>query len=208
MDVKNIIVWLLKLAAAAFYYYSASGEPDVWTALLAAELLEGALTGIWAWIGHKFVSDHVARSIGWPTGHRFQNEKAWMNAGIAVVMAHGLIIGMLSGSEIRWDAVSAAVLTQGTIYLGCAETHFIAIHEDGNWAVSNAGFMLLMVDDIGSVLLKSTLLLASAHTVLDPAQLYASIALLAAALWFTYRYFTEVWPNREKVYVPEPWKGD
>ena len=30
----------------------------------------------------------------------------------------------------------------------------------------------------------------------------------AAALWFTYRYFTEVWPNREKVYVPEPWKGD
>ena len=54
----------------------------------------------------------------------------------------------------------------------------------------------------------STLLLASAYGVLDPAQLYANVALLAAALWFTYRYFTEVWPNREKVYVPEPWKGD
>ena len=77
MDVKNIIVWLLKLAVAALYYYAASGEPDVWTALLAAELLEGALTGVWAWIGHKFVSAHVARSIGWPTGHRFQNEIAW-----------------------------------------------------------------------------------------------------------------------------------
>ena len=208
MDVKNIIVWLMKLAVAALYYYSASG--DVWTALLAAELLEGALTGVWAWIGHKFVSDHVARSIGWPTGHRFQNEIAWMNAGIAVVMAHGLIIGMLSGPEIRWDAVSAAVLTQGTIYLGCAETHFIAIHEDNNWCVSNAGFMLLMVDDIGSVLLKSALLLlASGYGAqLDAVQLYASVALLAAAVWFTYRYFTEVWPNREKVYVPEPWKGD
>ncbi len=48
MDVKNIIVWLLKLAVAALFYYSASGEPDLWTALLAAELLEGALTGIWA----------------------------------------------------------------------------------------------------------------------------------------------------------------
>ena len=44
--------------------------------------------------------------------------------------------------------------------------------------------------------------------VLDPAQLYATVAVLAAAVWFTYRYFTEVWPNREKVYVPEPWKGD
>ena len=43
---------------------------------------------------------------------------------------------------------------------------------------------------------------------LDPAQLYATVAVLAAAVWFTYRYFTEVWPNREKVYVPEPWKGD
>ena len=51
-------------------------------------------------------------------------------------------------------------------------------------------------------------LLASAYGVLDPAQLYATAAILAAALWFTYRYFTEVWPNREKVYVPEPWKGD
>ena len=58
------------------------------------------------------------------------------------------------------------------------------------------------------ILLKSTLLLASAYGVLDPAQLYANVILLAAALWFTYRYFTEVWPNREKVYVPEPWKGD
>ena len=46
MDVKNIIVWLLKLAVAGLYY-SASGK-DHWTALLAAELLEGALTGIWA----------------------------------------------------------------------------------------------------------------------------------------------------------------
>ena len=37
---------------------------------------------------------------------------------------------------------------------------------------------------------------------------FETAAILAAALWFTYRYFTEVWPNREKVYVPEPWKGD
>eukprot|EP00518_Triparma_eleuthera_P002715 CAMPEP_0182458072 /NCGR_PEP_ID=MMETSP1319-20130603/3502_1 /TAXON_ID=172717 /ORGANISM="Bolidomonas pacifica, Strain RCC208" /LENGTH=199 /DNA_ID=CAMNT_0024656683 /DNA_START=180 /DNA_END=775 /DNA_ORIENTATION=+ len=193
-DVKNIFVWLLKLAVAALYYYYSSGKPYVWTALLAAELVEGSLTGVWAWIGHRFVSDHVARSIGWPTGHRFQNEIAWMNAGIAVVMTHGLFIGMLSGPEIRWDAVAAAVLTHGTILLGCAETHFIAIHEDNNWCVSNAGFMLLMVDDIGSVLLKSTLLLASAYGVLDLAQLYATVALLAAASWFTARYFIEVWP--------------
>ena len=53
------------------------------------------------------------------------------------------------------------------------------------------------------------LLLASGYGAqLDATQLYATAAILAAALWFTYRYFTEVWPNREKVYVPEPWKGD
>ena len=33
------------------------------------------------------------------------------------------------------------------------------------------------------------------------AQLYANVALLAAAVWFTYRYFTEVRPaaNRERL---------
>jgi hypothetical protein len=112
-DVKNIIVHGLKLAMV--YYYCSSGN-SLWTALLAAELLEGTLTGLWAWMGHKFLSDHVARSIGWPTGHRFQNKIAWMNAGLAVVMAHGLVIGMLSGPEIRWDAVAAAVLTHGKTY--------------------------------------------------------------------------------------------
>ena len=67
-----------------------------------------------------------------------------------------------------------------------------------------------MVDDIGSVLLKSTLLLlASGYGAqLDVLQLYATVAVLATAVWFTLRYFTEVWPHREKVYVPEPWKGD
>ena len=38
-------------------------------------------------MGHRYVKDKVARSIGWPTGHRFQNEVSWMNAGIAVAMA-------------------------------------------------------------------------------------------------------------------------
>ena len=214
-DVKNICVWAFKFVVTHTYYYFNSprgilpGE-RLWTALLAAELFEGMLTGLWAWMGHKFLSDHVARSIGWPTGHRFQNEIAWMNAGLAVVMAHGFFVGMLSGPEIRWDAVLAAVLTHGTTYLGCAETHFIAIHEDNNWCTSNAGFMLLMVDDIGSVLLKSTLLLlASGYGAqLDALQLNATVAVLAAAVWFTFRYFTEVWPHREKVHVSEPWKGD
>ena len=162
VDVFNILVWTLKLGVAAWYYlaYPDAGAP---TALLCGQLLEGALGGFWAWIGHRYVY-----------------------------------------------AVVAAVLTHGTILLGCAETHFIALHEDGNWAVNNVGFSLLMVDDIGSVLLKSALLLlASGYGAqLDAVQLYATAAVLAAALWFTYRYFTEVWPNREKVYVPEPWKGD
>ena len=210
VDVFNILVWALKLGVAAWYYL-AYPEGGLSTALLCGQLLEGALGGFWAWIGHRYVSDKVARSIGWPTGHRFQNEIAWMNAGICTVMLHGFYCGMLSGApDVRWDAVVAAVLTHGTILLGCAETHFIALHEDGNWAVNNVGFSLLMVDDIGSVLLKSALLLlASGYGAqLDAAQLYATAAILAAALWFTYRYFTEVWPNREKVYVPEPWKGD
>ena len=106
-----------------------------------------------------------------------------------------------------YGAVHFAKLRPRTFQSGSTSDRCYSLSQSHR-CVSNAGFMLLMVDDIGSVLLKSTLLLASAYGVLDPAQLYATVAVLAAALWFTYRYFTEVWPNREKVYVPEPWKGD
>ena len=42
MDVKNIIVWLLKLAVAALYYYSASGQPDVCTSSRFMKMKIGA----------------------------------------------------------------------------------------------------------------------------------------------------------------------
>lgn len=202
-QVKSFVVWGLKLCCAKFYLYKSAGS--IWAALLAAELLEGALTGTWAFMGHRWAKDRVARSIGWPTGHRFQNEISWMNAGIAVSMAHGLVVGMFGGPEPRFDAVAAAVLTHGTIYLGCAETHFVAIHEDGNWCVNNAGFFLLLVDDIGAVLFKASLLLLASDggARLEPLQYYGTLAVLAAALWFTYRYFAEVHPHRDRVHAPK-----
>ena len=118
-------------------------------------------------------------------------------------MAHGLVVGML-GAEIRFDAVVAAVLTQGVIYLGCAETHFLAIAEDDNWCASNAGFGLLMLDDIGSVLLKSALLLQASGqgARLEPFQLGGVLLLLVASVWYTFRYFSEVFPHRDRVHAP------
>ena len=65
---------------------------------LCGQLLEGALGGFWARsrdAGLRLHRFKVARSIGWPTGHRFQNEIAWMNAGICTVMLHGFYSGML-----------------------------------------------------------------------------------------------------------------
>ena len=64
------------------------------------------------------------------------------------------------------------------------------------------GFVLLFAC-IGTVLLKAALLLLASDygAQLDAAQLYATVAVHLSAVWFTYRYFTEVWPNREKVYL-------
>ena len=42
MDVQNIIVWLLKLAVAALYYYSASGGTDLSANVLTRTAVRGS----------------------------------------------------------------------------------------------------------------------------------------------------------------------
>ena len=92
------------------------------------------LGGLFAFIGHRFRADEVARSIGWPTGNPFQEEIAWANLG-------GGIVGLLCAKQGDgfW---SAAAIGNSVFYLGAALTHIRELRTSGNTASNNAGAIL------------------------------------------------------------------
>ena len=83
--------------------------------------------------------------------------------------------------------------------------HFESIREDDNWATNNAGFQLLMVDDIGSVTIKAVLFMiaGSLAGTLDAVQLSLAVSLVIWGLHCTFRYFRDVFPHRHRVHDPD-----
>ena len=91
-------------------------------------------SGVFAFAGHKFRSDEVARSIGWPSGNPFQEEVAYADLGIGVL---GLLCPWKRGSF--WTATGVG---GGVFLLGAASIHVRELRKSGNLAVNNAGAIL------------------------------------------------------------------
>ena len=90
--------------------------------------------GVFAFIGHRFRADEVARSIGWPTGNPFQEEIAWANlgGGVAVLLC-------LWQRDGFW---AATAISSSVFYVGAALTHIRELRRSGNTAVNNVGAIL------------------------------------------------------------------
>ncbi len=91
---------------------------------------------IWAFIGHVFMSNFVATSIGWPAGNPFQLEVGVAN------LAFG-ILGILS-IKIRDNFLLATVIAASIFLLGAGIVHITNIMQTGNMAPGNAGFALII----------------------------------------------------------------
>ncbi len=89
---------------------------------------------IWAFMGHVFLSNMVAATIGWPAGNPFQLE-----VGIAN-LSYG-ILGILCW-KFRDNFWTATVIAVSTFYLGDAYVHVVNMMQTGNMAPGNAGFAL------------------------------------------------------------------
>jgi hypothetical protein len=89
---------------------------------------------IWAFIGHVFMSNMVAATIGWPAGNPFQLEVGVANLAFGV-------LGLLS-IKIRDNFLMAAVIASSIFLLGAGYIHITNILQTGNMAAGNAGFAL------------------------------------------------------------------
>jgi len=92
------------------------------------------ISGIWAFIGHVFMSNFTASIIGWPAGNPFQLEVGVANLSFGV-------LGLLC-IKIRDNFLLATVIASSIFLLGAGYIHITNIMQTGNLSPGNAGFAL------------------------------------------------------------------
>ncbi len=102
--------------------------------LLSFLLTNVGLQGIFAFFGHFFRSDEVARGIGWPAGNPFQKEVAFANLGNGAL---GILSIWLHGHF--W---LAAIIARSIFTWGAGALHLADLRKKSNRAVFNAGPVL------------------------------------------------------------------
>jgi 4-amino-4-deoxy-L-arabinose transferase-like glycosyltransferase len=86
-------------------------------------------SGIGGFFGHVFISDPVAKSIGWPTGNPFQLEVGVANLAVG-------ILGIVAMS--RRDGFREATVIAATVFgVGATLVHVIDVLDSGNLAPGN-----------------------------------------------------------------------
>lgn len=94
----------------------------------------------WGFVGHYFMSDTVAASVGWDTGSPFQLELAFYHLGFGIV-----------GLMCLWfrDDFWLAVLVPLSVFaFGAASVHIAEYVRHGNTAPGNWGFAMFFGDVI------------------------------------------------------------
>jgi len=92
------------------------------------------LSLLYGGIGHLFVPDRVAESIGWPTGSPFQREVGIWD------MAMG-IVGLLC-LKFRGEFWTAMIAGAGIFCMGAGLGHVWELVVNGNTAPNNAGTVM------------------------------------------------------------------
>lgn len=90
---------------------------------------------IWGFVGHMFLSDSVAKSIGWATGNPFQIELAFYHLGIGI-----------AGLMCIWyrDSLWAGVVIIKSVFLyGAAYVHIQDMMINHNYSPSNTGSVVI-----------------------------------------------------------------
>ncbi len=129
------IVFWLSLPLLAVIQARAAGPPEraqiLRTVLLYLLVLGLGVSGVWGFVGHRFLSDEVARSIGWATGSPFQHELAFYHLGMGVV---GLLCYWF-----RDGFWVAAGITPSIFTLGAGTVHVQDLLRSGNGSAGNWG---------------------------------------------------------------------
>jgi hypothetical protein len=88
------------------------------------------MSGISGFVGHVFVSDRLADSIGWPKGNPFQKELGFSQAGYIIT---GFLCQWYKG--YFWLSI---IIIISVFNLGCASIHINEMAVKRNFKINNA----------------------------------------------------------------------
>lgn len=133
------IIYMLCLVplSASIQVTSKSGGRDVFaeTVLLYLVVILIGFGGVWSFIGHTFMADDIAASIGWAAGSPFQTELAFYTLGTSVAAFLAI--------WLRGHLITALVVTKSIFLYGAAFVHIEDAIVGGNYAISNIGAPLI-----------------------------------------------------------------
>ena len=104
------------------------------TFLISLLVINYGFGGLWAFMGHYFMQDKIAKFIGWPAGNPFQKEVAFANLAFGTMGILALFF--------RGNYLIAAVLGPSIFLFGAASTHIKEISKNKNMSPGNAGPVL------------------------------------------------------------------
>jgi hypothetical protein len=94
------------------------------------------LSLVWSAIGHLFLADQVAQSIGWPTGSPFQSEVGMWDGAMGIA-------GLLC-LKFKKDFWTAVVIGPGLFLFGAGVGHLWELVVNQDTAPNNAGGVMYL----------------------------------------------------------------
>lgn len=126
-----IIYLLIAAFVVAISQILIFSSPAVQTVLLWLLVIKVGCGGVWAFMGHYYKADFVAKYIGWPEGNPFQQEVAFANLGLGLC---GLLCFFF-----RDGFWLATILFESVFLIGAFSVHVKSQKESGNKNPGNAG---------------------------------------------------------------------
>jgi len=131
------IFFLILTFIVAILHITIAKSPIIETLLLYFLVVATGASSIFGFVGHSFLSNRVAQSIGWPTGNPFQWEVAVSNLSFGV-------LGVLCFWFRRDYFWLATIIAVSVFLLGAGYGHIREIVVNRNFSPGNAGLVLYL----------------------------------------------------------------
>ena len=114
-------------------------KDKIQTKLIYLLLAQWGFLGIWSFVGHTFLANSVAQSIGWETNSPFQIELAFYHLGLALATFY-----LLWNRSVH--LLTGLIITKSIFLFGAMGVHLYHLVVFNNYSINNIGPGIIFAD--------------------------------------------------------------